>query len=257
MQHAPFLAVNEQISANQRRSSLLVVAFAAAVAVLVGGVLAVAGLGPWGLLAGVVAGAAAATAVRDAGEGMALRAVQARPVGEAEAPRLHNLVEGLCGLAGLPKPALYVVEEEAPNAFAVGREPRRAALVVTRGLLGRLDRVQLEAVVAHELAHIRSHDVAVATTAIPLLAVPARVLPALGSLLERVLGPHREVLADAYGVALTRYPPALVSALEVLREQPLPAARSPRSVTHLWLAPPAGDTLRPPLDERIAVLREL
>ena len=83
--------------------------------------------------------------------------------------RLHNLVEGLCIAGGLPKPGVYVIDDPAPNAFATGRNPKHAAIAVTTGLLEKMNRVELEGVIAHELSHIRNYDILVSTLAVTLV----------------------------------------------------------------------------------------
>jgi heat shock protein HtpX len=224
--------------------------------------------------------------------------------------RLHNLVEGLCIAGGLPKPRVYVIEDPAPNAFATGRDPRHAAVAVTTGLLARLDRVELEGVLAHELSHIKNHDILVSTLAVTLVGVvalladvslrylwwggprhrddrseggggPKVVLAALGFVLllvaplvarvmQAAVSRQREALADVAGVALTRYPPGLISALEKLRDDTTVVHSGSRATAHLWIESPIDrsgegrhawlnrrfDT-HPPLDERIEALREL
>ena len=93
-------------------------------------------------------------------------AVPADPVQYA---RYHNLVEGLCIASGLPKPRLYIVDDAAPNAFSTGRNPKHAAVAVTTGLLEKMNRVELEGVLAHELSHIRNYDVLVMTLAVTMV----------------------------------------------------------------------------------------
>jgi Zn-dependent protease with chaperone function len=155
---------------------------------------------------------------------IALALTRARPADVEGDARLHNIVEGLCVAAGLPKPDLYVVDDHTLNAFSLGRNPGHASVVVTSGLLDKLNRVELEGVVAHELAHIRNHDTLVTTTAVGL------------PLLRVVLPGRRESVADATGVRFTRYPPGLIAALEKLRGEPSPG----RSWTtaHLWINAP-------------------
>ncbi len=97
---------------------------------------------------------------------VALAASHAKPADETEYRRYHNLVEGLCIAAGLPKPRLYVVDDPAPNAFATGRNPKHAALAVTTGLLEKMNRVELEGVLAHELSHVKNYDILVTTVAV-------------------------------------------------------------------------------------------
>jgi heat shock protein HtpX len=192
-------------------------------------------------------------------EGAVLRRVGAVPVDEHEQPRFHNLVEGLCVAAGLPKPALLVVQDEAPNALTIGRDPRHAAVVATTGLLEKLTRVEHEGVLAHEHSHDTTHDTGVSTLAAALLG---RVAPGL---VPRALGAARETAADVTGVAITRYPPGLISALEKLRDDPTVLRTVDRAVAHLWIEAPLAEpptsprstSTSPPLDERIQALREL
>jgi heat shock protein HtpX len=240
----------------------------------------------------------------------------AKPADPTEHARLHNLVEGLCIAGGLPKPRLYVVDDDAPNAFATGRDPKHAAIAVTTGLLAKLDRVELEGVLAHELSHIKNYDILVSTLAVTLVGVvtliadftlrfmwwggprhrddrssggggPAAIIALLGfallllsPLVARVMqlavSRRREALADMSGVSLTRYPPGLISALEKLRDDQTVVHSGSRATAHLWIESPLarrddephagrGDSswlnrlfeTHPPLEERIAALREL
>ncbi len=93
----------------------------------------------------------------------------------AEYARFHNLVEGLCIASGLPKPRLYIVDDPAPNAFSTGRNPKHAAVAVTTGLLEKMNRVELEGVLAHELSHIRNYDVLVMTLAVTMVGIIALI----------------------------------------------------------------------------------
>jgi heat shock protein HtpX len=250
-------------------------------------------------------------------DAIALRMSHARPADPVEHARLHNLVEGLCIAGGLPKPRLYVVDDPAPNAFSTGRDPRHAAVAVTTGLLAKLNRIELEGVLAHELSHIKNYDILVSTLAVTLVGVvalvadwslrflwwggprhrddrsgggggPAAVVAILGfallllsplvaKVLQAAVSRRRESLADATGVALTRYPPGLVSALEKLRDDRTVVHSASRATAHLWIESPLDrdgggggqgggargarfnrlfDT-HPPLEERIAALREM
>ena len=96
---------------------------------------------------------------------------QARAGGRLQ--RLHNLVEGLCIGAGIPKPRLYVIDDESPNAFSTGRNPQHSAVAVTSGLLEKMNRVELEGVLAHELSHIRNYDILVSTLAVTMVGMVA------------------------------------------------------------------------------------
>jgi heat shock protein HtpX len=241
----------------------------------------------------------------------------AKPADETEYARLHNLVEGLCIAGGLPKPRLYVVDDDAPNAFATGRDPKHAAIAVTTGLLAKMNRVELEGVLAHELSHIKNYDILVSTLAVTLVGVVTLladfslrfmwwggprhrndrssndnggvgiiiaiaglallvVAPLIGRVMQAAVSRRREALADVSGVTLTRYPPGLISALEKLRDDKTVVHSASRATAHLWIESPIptseaqpsrgrGDSswlnklfdTHPPLEERIAALREL
>ena len=106
-------------------------------------------------------------------DSIALRMSRAVPADPVVYKRLHNLVEGLCIAGGLPKPRVYIVHDPAPNAFATGRNPKNAAIAVTTGLLEKMNRVELEGVVAHELSHIKNYDILVMTLAVTLVGTVA------------------------------------------------------------------------------------
>jgi heat shock protein HtpX len=242
-------------------------------------------------------------------DAIALAVSRARPADPEVYRRLHNLVEGLCIAGGLPKPRVYVVDDPAPNAFATGRNPKHAAIAVTSGLLEKLDRVELEGVIAHELSHIRNYDILVSTLAVTLvgfvalltdvairmmwwnggrvprqgdhrdganpLALVGFVLlifaPIIARAMQATISRRRETLADVSAVQLTRYPPGLISALEKLRDDTTVTHSASTATAHLWIEQPmagVGDRGRlggvhrlfdthPPLEERIALLREL
>jgi len=150
---------------------LLVMAFVVLVAAVVWAVNVLLGAGPIGfVIALVVAGGSAAIGWWKS-DAVALAMSHARPADPVEFARLHNLVEGLCIAAGLPKPRVYVVDDDAPNAFATGRNPRHAAVAVTTGLLAKMNRVELEGVLAHELSHVKNYDILVSTLAVTMVGV--------------------------------------------------------------------------------------
>src|SRR3954465_14045625 len=167
------MGMYEQIARNKRRTFLMLAVFVlliAAVAVALGfffkaGVAIVP-------IAIIIAIAMAWTSYF-ASDKIALAASRAKPADGPEYRRYHNLVEGLIIAAGLPKPRLYVVDDPAPNAFATGRNPKHAALAVTTGLLEKMNRIELEGVIAHELSHVKNYDILVSTLAVTLVGTIA------------------------------------------------------------------------------------
>jgi heat shock protein HtpX len=161
----------EQITRNKVRSVLLVLA----VLVLAGGIGYLFGYffggGLFGLVLALGIAAVMSVASYRYGDRIVLRVSRARPAGEQEYPKLHNLMEGLAIAAGIPKPDLYVIPEPAPNAFATGRDPEHASVAVTQGLIDTMNRVELEGVLAHELAHVKNRDMLVNTLAATLVGV--------------------------------------------------------------------------------------
>jgi len=239
--------LREQIAANRRAYQVTVALVAAALALLGLLVTLALGLGVTGLGAGLGLAVLVVGFAPGLGERAALRDAGAEPADPERWPRYANLVEGLSRAAGLPMPRLYVADSDAANAFSVGRDPERSALVVTTGLLGGLNRVELEGVLAHELNHIWSWGARLATLGVALGRVPG--------LLRLLAPPRREFDADEGGARLTRYPPGLVSALRKLAQLPGQPPDRP-GLRHLWIMAP-GDATHPPVDERIAALQEL
>jgi heat shock protein HtpX len=163
--------VYDQIARNKRRSVLLVIIVLALAAALgwVFGELFAFGIG--GVVIAVLLAVVMSWSSYRYGDRIVLRVSRARPASREDYPQYHNLVEGLCIAAGIPKPDLYVLPEEAPNAFATGRNPEHASVAVTEGLLQTLNRVELEGVLAHELAHVRNRDILVGTLVATLVGV--------------------------------------------------------------------------------------
>ena len=268
----------DQVASNKRRSALLVAAFVVVVAgaawafnLLIGG--GVAGLA----VALVVAGGVAAGAYWKS-DAVALAMSHARPADPVEHARLHNLVEGLCIAGGLPKPRVYVVDDDAPNAFATGRDPRHAAVAVTTGLLDKLNRIELEGVLAHELSHVKNYDILVSTLAVTMVGMVALLSDwALRFLWwggprhrddQNTGGPGPQAVMAVVGFALLllapvaarlmqfavsrrrvagqrdagevgqRLPPGLVSALEKLRDDQTVVHSGSRATAHLWIESP-------------------
>ena len=197
----------------------------------------------------------------------------AKPADERQFSELHNIVENLAITAGLPKPKVYVIEDPAPNAFATGRNAKKGVVAVTTGLLGMMDRSELEGVLAHELSHIGNRDMLVSTVAVvlvgfvtlasdfflratlfgggdrdnnknPIMAIIAIVLvvlaPIAATLMQLAVSRKREFLADASGALLTRYPEGLASALRKIGSYQAPMRKANQATAHLFIANPFG-----------------
>ena len=206
-----------------------------------------------------------------------LKMAKAVPVEKKNAPELYNIVENLCITAGLPLPKIYLIREAQPNAFATGRNPRHAVVAVTEGLLERLDRSELEGVLAHELSHIGNRDMLLSTVIVVLVGfisilsdmflrstlwggfrnrnnregggqaqaimmivgvILAILAPIAAMLIQLAISRKREFLADTSGALLTRYPEGLASALEKISVDPTPMRVANNTTAHLWLDNP-------------------
>jgi len=163
----------EQISSNKHRSFLLVLFFLALIFLLAWLFEQMMGLGTEGLVAAVVIAVAMTIGSYYASDKIVLAMSKARPVKKEEYPYLYNVVEGLTIAAGLPQPRCYVIDDTAPNAFATGRNPQNSVIVVTTGLLDKLNRVELEGVIAHEMSHIKNYDVRLQTLTVVMVGVVA------------------------------------------------------------------------------------
>jgi heat shock protein HtpX len=203
-----------------------------------------------------------------------LAMTRARPVKKEDNPELYRIVENLCIGAGLPLPKIYIIEEDQPNAFATGRDKNHAAIALTRGLLERLERAELEGVIAHELAHIGNKDMLLQTITVTLVgfvailsdwflrmsrfgfygekkernsaqalllifALFAAILaPLAAQLIHLAISRKREFLADATGALITRYPEGLARALEKIAAYPHSMKVASNATAHLFFANP-------------------
>lgn len=267
----------EQITANKRKTALLILGFVVLL-FAVGAAFNLFLRGGWvGLIVVAVIVVVSSWISYLNSDKVALAISRAHPADPVQYARYHNLVEGLCIASGLPKPRLYVVDDPAPNAFATGRNPKHAAVAVTTGLLEKMNRVELEGVLAHELSHIRNYDVLVMTLAVTMVGIIALLsdfflrmmfwtggrggrdhdrgnplgavfaiigfvllifAPIVASLMQFAVSRRREYLADVSGVHMTRYPPGLISALKKLQDDQTSVHTSSKATAHLWIEEP-------------------
>ncbi len=207
-----------EVAANRRRARVLCAWTAVVPALLFGALFWAAFSLIFGIVAFVVAGAAVMYGVWRLAPSFALRRIGAAPVDEHDDPRLSNVTEGLCATFGLSMPSLHVVDDDVPNACALGRDARRSDLVVTTGLLRRTDPIELEGVIAHELAHVKRGDNGVSCIGITLGSLFGGE-----TMLRRCVGEDREYRADVVGASAVRYPRGLLAALRMMAGAPAPA----------------------------------
>jgi heat shock protein HtpX len=198
----------------------------------------------------------------------------AQPIEKKDNPELYRIVENLAITAGLPTPKVYIIEEQQPNAFATGRDPEHGVVAVTRGLLEKLEKIELEAVIAHELGHIGNRDVLLSTAVVVMVGLvvimtdfffrisfyggrggdrdsgPARLVmlgialclailaPLLAQLMKMAISRKREFLADSSGALLTRYPEGLARALEKISSDSSPMKKANDATAHLYITNP-------------------
>ncbi len=163
----------EQITRNKWRSFFLILFFLCLIFALGWVFGELTGWGPQGLVLAAIIAAALTFGSYYASDKIVLALSRAKPVEKKDYPHLYHVVEGLAIAAGLPKPRCYVIDDSAPNAFASGRNPKNSVIVVTTGLLQKLNRAELEGVIAHEMSHIKNYDVLVQTLAVVMVGVVA------------------------------------------------------------------------------------
>jgi len=295
----------EQITRNKWKSFFLILFFLCLIFALVWIFGELTGWGPQGLIIAVIIAVAMTFGSYYASDKIVLAISKAKPVEKKDYPYLYNVVEGLAIAAGLPKPRCYIIDDTAPNAFASGRNPKNSVIVVTKGLLEKLNRAELEGVIAHEMAHIKNYDVLVQTLTVVMVGVVvllsdwilrsfiwggrrrrtsskgrgsgAEILivvglvlavlsPIVSQLVRLAVSRKRELLADANGALLTRYPPGLASALKKLAADREPLEAANKATAHLYIVNPLKDikgrvnklfSTHPPIEERISALEKM
>jgi len=263
-----------QITANKRKSWLIIILFIAFITTILyvygkasGFGLSYAGIGL------IIAGAMSFSSYYYSDK-MILGMSQAKQIQKNDNPQLFRIVENLCIGAGVPMPKIYIINDSAPNAFATGRDPNHSVVCVTTGILDKLDKIELEGVIAHELSHVRNYDIrlmAIVVILVGLVALLADIFmrslwyggqrrredrgssqgiflligivlailsPLIATLIQLAVSRKREFLADASGALLTRYPEGLASALEKISADKEPLEVANNATAHLYIANP-------------------
>ncbi len=253
--------------------------------------------GSTGIFYGALIGTAVYTLITYySGSRLALAVNRAQEIHKKDNPRLWRIVENLAITDGLPNPRVFIMNDPAPNAFATGRDPRHSAVCVTTGLLDIMDDNELQGVLAHELGHVKNYDIRVSMVAFALTAVislladimlrlswfgggdrdednqvffilgivAAILAPIVATLIQLAVSRQREYLADATGALTTRYPEALASALEKIKQTGSVVKHQNTATAHMFFANPLkGHSLaslfstHPSIDDRIKRLRSM
>ncbi|VVB58799.1 Protease HtpX [Candidatus Anstonella stagnisolia] len=287
----------DSVNRNKRNSLALMFVMLILVFAVAWAISYVVRLGSFGLILALILSGVYAWGGYFYSDKIVLSMSNARLADRKQYPHYINAVEGLAIAAGIPTPAAYVVEDDAPNAFATGRDPQHASVAVTTGLLKIMDRYELEGVLAHELSHVKNYDIRFATLVVVLVGAIAimgdiamRMLffgggrrdekggngilmliglafivlaPIFAQLVHLAISRKREFLADASSVQLTRDPSGLGSALAKIGKSTLRVKNATDTTASLYIANPIPNkflslfSTHPPIEERIAALKKI
>ncbi|MDD5557502.1 MAG: zinc metalloprotease HtpX [bacterium] len=267
----------DQIAANKRNSVLLCVLFILFVAFLGWVFGQISAFGNAGILLAVLIALAWTFGSYFYSDRIVLAISRARPLEKHEYPHLFHAVEGLAIAAGIPKPRVYIIDDDAPNAFATGRNPRHAVVCVTTGLIRKLNRLEIEGVIAHELSHVKNYDILLGSLVVVMVGVVALLsdwmlrsfiwggaggrrnrrgggqgaaiiviiglllavlAPIAAQLVRLAISRRREFLADASGALITRYPKGLADALRKIASDTEPLRAANKATEHMYIVNP-------------------
>ena len=266
-----------QVDTNKRRSAFLVLGFVVFV-VAIGWLISWYYNSPVILFVAILIAVIQSFVSYYSGDKIVLSTSGAQEIAKKDNPTLWNVVENLAITAGLPVPKIYIIPDDAPNAFATGRDPEHASVAVTTGLLERLEKKELEGVIAHELSHVGNYDIRLMTVVAILVGVVALIsqiflraqwfgfggrnrsdneggsngimailgivaiilAPIVAMIVQLAISRKREFLADADGALLTRYPDGLADALVKISTYSKPVERVSGATAHLFISNPLG-----------------
>ena len=262
-----------QIDSNKRRTWLLIIIFTAVICLLGWFIGYYFDYGYGLIVAAAIFSVIMSLFSYYGGDKVALWTAGAQAVVPDQTPEIYHLVENLCITAGLSVPKIYLINDPAINAFATGRDPAHASMAITTGAVSKLDKSELQGVIAHELSHVKNYDIRLMTVVIvlvglisilanwfwraslfggrrsrdndngnPVLMIIGIVLiilsPIVAQLIQLAVSRQREYLADASGALLTRYPEGLASALEKIERDNLPTKNASAATAHLYITNP-------------------
>jgi len=284
------------IAANKRKTVIIMLVFLVFAAVIIWLFDKYLGGGTGVFYGGLIGASAYAIFTYYAGSRMALAVNRAQEIQKSDNPRLWRIVENLSITDGLPMPRVFIMNDQAPNAFATGRDPKHSSVCVTSGILSLMNDDELQGVLAHEMSHVKNYDIRVSMIAFALTAVisliadiilrltwfgggdrdennqmflilgivAAILAPLVATMIQLAVSRQREYLADASGALATRYPEALASALEKIKKTGSVARVQNTATAHLFFVNPlkahslAGlFSTHPPIDDRIKRLRTM
>jgi heat shock protein HtpX len=267
--------IYSQITANKRKTWLIIVLFVVFITTILFVYGKASGYGMSYAGIGLIFSGIMAFSSYYYSDKMILGMSGAKQIQKTDNPLLFRTVENLCIGAGIPMPKIYIINDTAINAFATGRDPKHSIVCVTTGILGRLNKIELEGVIAHELSHIRNYDIRLMAVVVILVGLVALLAdffmrslwygggrrdrsergnaqgiflligialailsPLIASLIQLAVSRKREFLADASGALLTRYPEGLASALEKISQDKEPLEAANNATAHLYISNP-------------------
>ena len=289
------LNVYEQVSRNKAKSGLIIAIFVIFILLVSYLITQYANVGNGLILYALGFSTTSCLVSFFAGDKIILSLNHARPASREEFFNFYTTTENLAAAARLPIPKIYVINSPAPNAFATGRDPQHATICATTGLLSKLNRTQLEGVIAHELSHIKNYDIRlmmIVSVLVGSLAILIRtgshnpqsrsqknnrsgifaligllfliLSPIIAKLIQLAISRRREYLADASAVKLTRQPQGLISALKIISQDPNILDSASTATASLYISNPFKNnkvanlfSTHPPIEKRIATLQQM
>ena len=280
----------KQIAENKRRTVYIIIGFVLMIGAIAS-IFAFVYKDPWIAVWTIVISIAYAVFQYYTASATAMMMTGAREISKKDNPRLYNVVENLSITTGLPMPKVYVVDDQAPNAFATGRDPKHASVAATTGLLDIMEDKELTAVMAHEMSHVKNYDIRVSMIVFGLVCViglisdlafrmmfygsrrrdeegspvgyvlvliAALLSPLVASLAQLAVSRQREYLADASAVNITRYPEGMIDALKKLQSHSQPMKNQNIAAEAMWINNPLRKgffnnllSSHPPIEKRI------